>query len=92
MKVPLEFHEHHPFSFLPFLQPCLEFCVNLAFSLPSNASLATTNEKLLMLSLNLLKNIILCKEYASPTNIGKGYGEYWVLSNQTVALQHVASN
>lgn len=74
MKVPLEFHEHHPFSFLPFLQPCLEFCVNLAFSLPSNASLATTNEKLLMLSLNLLKNIILCKEYASPTNIGKGYG------------------
>ncbi|KAI5725215.1 hypothetical protein M8J77_012600 [Diaphorina citri] len=72
IKVPLELHEHHPYSFIPFLSQALEFCVSLAFSLPSNGysssatswqSLATSNEKLLMLTLNMMKNVILCQEY-----------------------------
>uniref|UniRef100_A0A8D8V4U8 Importin-11 n=1 Tax=Cacopsylla melanoneura TaxID=428564 RepID=A0A8D8V4U8_9HEMI len=79
IKVPLQYHEHHPLSFVLFLNQSLEFCVSLAFNQQANSwqSLANSNEKLLMLTLNFFKNIILCKEYTTPLTIkttGKVFG------------------
>nr|CAD7396049.1 unnamed protein product [Timema cristinae] len=59
-KILLDTLEHHPFSYVDFIQPSLEFAVVYVFT-PAGDSLLF--ERFTVQCLNLIKAILLCAEY-----------------------------
>lgn len=58
-KVLLALLENHPYSFVSFIQPSLNFIFTFIFEEPTDLLF----EKFIIQSLNLMKAIIVCQEY-----------------------------
>lgn len=65
LKVLTDLLETHPFSFLPILQPSLEFICAICF----NSEPGLLFQRFTIFCLNLMKQVLLCVEYKPPKYI-----------------------
>ena len=67
VKVLNDILDNHPFTFIPLICPTLDLVSQFAFM---NSQLSALN-KLIILSLNIIKGIVLCPEYR-PAKVIQG--------------------
>lgn len=64
-KILLDILQHHPYSFVDFIQPALEFSMFYAFT---PEGVVQVYERFIIQCLNIIKGVVMCVEYKSSKN------------------------